>query len=235
MLGEENILFMLVFVIGGIIFGALIMYLIMDARRHQQDAGEHRHTQPLTAATPPEDAQTVEIKPTMQQAVADVDRKKLLGFWRELKSDRLLVQMDDQWYENTKQMNDVLRVRYERTLREAAQWLDLALTRPDGEKRPDVPIAAAPATVSVGQVAGFVESPKRSMTIVEQVDEILQELLSESSLKGQNIRLSEMYNKGVVVWVGSHYFEGIEAVPDQEVKQIIKNAVKIWEVKNSSR
>lgn len=239
MLGEENILFMLVFVIGGVIFGALMMYLVMDARRSQQNAGTHSPTQPLPASVhleseAPDTSDVVELlKPEGKpvQPVPDLDRKKLVGFWRDMKSGRLLVQMEDQWFENTKPMDEALRLRYDRTLREAAQWLDLSLVNPGMEMKTEVPMAGAPS----GQAVGLDELPKRKLSIVEQVDEILQELLSESTLKDQNIRLSEIYNKGVVVWVGMQYFEGIDAVPNEEVKQLIKTAVKKWEVKNSGR
>lgn len=237
MLGQENILFMLVFVVGGVIFGALIMYLIMDARRNQQNAGEHSHTQPLSApivggAEELVFNEEIEVeKPDISEQNPDLERKKLVGFWRDMKSGRLLVQMEDRWFENTKQMDEGLRLRYDRTLREGAQWLDLVLTQQGMEKKVEVPIAGA----LNGQVVGLDEPPKRKMTIVEQVDEILQDLLSESPLKDQNIRLSEVYNKGVVVWVGMQYFEGIDAVPNEDVKQLIKAAVKKWEVKNSGR
>ncbi|MAT43054.1 MAG: hypothetical protein CL609_11975 [Anaerolineaceae bacterium] len=237
MLGEENILFMLVFVVGGVIFGALIMYLIMDVRQNQRNASEHRHTQPLSAPNASEKEEPVTQNqnesqiPETKNSPPELERKKLVGFWRDIKSGHLLVQMEDQWFENTKQMDEGLRLRYDRTLREAAQWLDMVLSQPGVEKRVETPNAAA----SNGQITGLDEPPKRKMTIVEQVDEILQDLLKESPLKEQNIRLSEIYNKGVVVWVGTQYFEGIDAVPHEDVKQIIKTAVKKWEVKNSSR
>jgi hypothetical protein len=237
MLGEENILFMLVFVVGGVIFGALIMYLIMDVRQNQRNAGEHSHTQPLSAPISLERDEPIIQKenelqnPETKINTPELERKKLVGFWRDIQSGDLLVQMEDQWFENTKQMDEGLRLRYDRTLREAAQWLDLVLTKPGMEKKVEGPITTAPN----GQIGGLDEPPKRKMTIVEQVDEILQDLLKDSPLKAQNIRLTEIYNKGVVVWVGMQYFEGIDAVPNEDVKQLIKTAVKKWEVKNSSR
>jgi hypothetical protein len=73
------------------------------------------------------------------------------------------------------------------------------------------------------------EKHKRQLSIVEQVDEVLQELLESSLLKGRNIRLTELPNKGVTVWVGNEYYDGINAVPDEDVKRIIRQAVKKWE------
>jgi hypothetical protein len=239
MLGEENILFMLVFVIGGIIFGALMMYLVMDARRSQQSAGGQTPTQPLTAPLPAEaqvpdtDKIIQAVRGEMEQAspTVDLERKKLVGFWRDKKTGQLWVQMEDEWFENIKLMDPVVRLQYELTLREASEWLDLSLMKAGMGKKVETPLSGA----ANQQAINLDEAPKRKLTIVEQVDEILQELLSESPLKEKKIRLSEIYNKGVVVWIGTHYFEGIDAVPDEEVKQLIKTAVKKWEVKNSGR
>ncbi|NTW44159.1 MAG: hypothetical protein HGB14_06935, partial [Anaerolineaceae bacterium] len=76
--------------------------------------------------------------------------------------------------------------------------------------------------------------PKRKMSIVEQVDEILQQILHEEGLNDVNIRLTEMVNRGLVVWVGKEFFEGIDAVPDPIVKDYIRQAVKRWEASDTS-
>ncbi len=73
------------------------------------------------------------------------------------------------------------------------------------------------------------EKHQRQKSIVEQVDEILQDLLESNPIQGKNIRLMEMPDKGVIVWVENENFDGIDAVPDEEVKQMIKQAVKQWE------
>jgi hypothetical protein len=72
------------------------------------------------------------------------------------------------------------------------------------------------------------------MSIVEQVDEILQQILHEEGLNDVNIRLTEMVNRGLVVWVGKEFFEGIDAVPDPAVKDYIRQAVKRWEASDTS-
>jgi hypothetical protein len=74
------------------------------------------------------------------------------------------------------------------------------------------------------------ESPK---SITAQIDEILQEMLNESEYKNQAIRLREDIGKGVVVMVGLEQYEGIEAVPDPEIRSMIRSAVSEWESRSS--
>ena len=66
-------------------------------------------------------------------------------------------------------------------------------------------------------------------SIAEQIDEILQEMLENSPLRTRAIRLMELPNKGMVVMVGLNQYEGIDAVPDEDVKHLLRSAVAEWE------
>jgi hypothetical protein len=70
-------------------------------------------------------------------------------------------------------------------------------------------------------------------SMVQAIDEILQERLENSPLKSKGIKLVEQPPVGVVVWVGLEHYNGVEDVPDEEVKALIRSAVSIWEEKNS--
>jgi hypothetical protein len=75
-------------------------------------------------------------------------------------------------------------------------------------------------------------SPPKS--IAAQVDEIVQEMLVQPSrlnpqLHAKGIRLMELPGKGMVVMVGLDQFDGVEAVPDPEVRNLLKAAVAEWE------
>lgn len=70
-------------------------------------------------------------------------------------------------------------------------------------------------------------------SMVQAIDEILQERLENSPLKSKGIKLVEQPPVGVVVWVGLDHYNGVEDVPDEEVKAFIRSAVSIWEEKNS--
>lgn len=73
------------------------------------------------------------------------------------------------------------------------------------------------------------KKPVRVLSIVEQIDEILQELLVKSGNSQRGIRLVEDPRGGVIVWVGIEKFDGIDSVSDDEVKKIIRSAVEKWE------
>ena len=71
------------------------------------------------------------------------------------------------------------------------------------------------------------EPPSRS--IAAQVDEILQEMLHDSPYASRLIRLIELPSKGLVVMVGQEEYEGVEAVPDEDIRRLIRLAVAEWE------
>ena len=66
-------------------------------------------------------------------------------------------------------------------------------------------------------------------SIAGQVDEILQEKLVESPLANRAIRLMELPGKGMVVMVGLNQYDGVDAVPDADVRALIRSAVSEWE------
>jgi len=67
------------------------------------------------------------------------------------------------------------------------------------------------------------------LSIAAQIDEILQEMLQSSPLASRLIRLIELPSKGVAVMVGLYRYESVEAVPDEDIRQMIRLAVAEWE------
>lgn len=74
-----------------------------------------------------------------------------------------------------------------------------------------------------------VSEPIRKLSITEQISEVLDELISKSGLKDQNIKLMENPEYGVDVYVGLEKFQGVDAVPYPQVRELIKTAVQVWE------
>lgn len=70
-------------------------------------------------------------------------------------------------------------------------------------------------------------TPSRS--IVQQVDDILQERLRNTPLNERGIRLTQDLRDGVVIWVGLERYVGLESVPYPEVTEAVRGAVKEWE------
>jgi hypothetical protein len=66
-------------------------------------------------------------------------------------------------------------------------------------------------------------------SIVAQIDEILQGKLAGSPLSGRGIRLMELPNTPLVVMVGLQQYEDVDAVPDPDIRDLIRQSVAEWE------
>ncbi len=65
-------------------------------------------------------------------------------------------------------------------------------------------------------------------SIVQQIDDILQEKVTHSPLANTGIKLQET-PQGVLVWVGSQSYQGVDMLPEGEAKALINAAVREWE------
>jgi hypothetical protein len=168
------------------------------------------------------------------------DMQSEFSFWRSQDGRHFLVNMDETWHENIQSMKKDQLERFQNDLTIGASWLGLSLlsekqihesSKTEPKAMNSVPLKV---TVSKSSIPISLDVPKRKTSIVEQVDDILQVILHEEGLYNVNIRLTEMVNRGLVVWVGKEFFEGIDAVPDPVVKDYIRQAVKRWEASDTS-
>ncbi len=237
--GGISLTVLLVFALGGLLFGALVMYLILDAVRSQKEAREVVHTQPLlkSDAEPVVTLQNAEIESDEQELENEEENELDFTIGRNKEDGRLLILMDGHWHDNFSSLSAVQKERLHLALGESAAWLDLQVVKEEPvDKQPGSGENNISKTdgVKTKVVLPGGDAPFRKLTIVEQVDEILQDILEFEGLKARNIRLSEMVNRGVIVWIGQQYYEGIEAVPDDDVKQLVRRAVRKWEATASS-
>jgi len=89
-----------------------------------------------------------------------------------------------------------------------------------------------PAVAQV--VANEKTPPKQSITtqpgsIIEQIDAILQKKLAGTPLEKKGIRLQESLEGTLWIYVGLKRYDGIDAIPEEEIKVIIRQAVAEWE------
>lgn len=70
-------------------------------------------------------------------------------------------------------------------------------------------------------------------SITAQIDDILQEKLIGTPLEKRGIRLLDSADGGVVVFVGIENYDGVDAVPDEQVRRAIRAAVSEWEKRSS--
>ena len=69
------------------------------------------------------------------------------------------------------------------------------------------------------------------LSIVQQIDTVLQKRLEGTPLAGQGIRLHDSPQGGVEVYIGIQKYETIDDVPDETIKKAIRAAVAEWEQK----
>jgi hypothetical protein len=66
-------------------------------------------------------------------------------------------------------------------------------------------------------------------SIVLQIEDILQDMIAGTEMAERGIHLLEDPTRGVIVQVGLENFEGIDAVPYPQIKDVIQSAVQEWE------
>ena len=96
---------------------------------------------------------------------------------------------------------------------------------------PPPKVEPVPARINFGLTPKKIEQPAPVLSMVQQIDEILQLKLANSPLANKGIRLQEAPGGGVIVMVGLNKYEGVSDVPDPVVKAILQAAVAEWEKK----
>jgi hypothetical protein len=119
-------------------------------------------------------------------------------------------------------------------------WLDPAQSSPIPTPTPPMPDSVRDAVSTpvpaVPQPIAQVKKPEpekniKSLSIVQQIDTVLQEKLMTSPLAKRGIRLQESAQGGVEVYVGLQKFDAVGDVPDEEIKAAIRSAIAEWEKK----
>jgi hypothetical protein len=86
---------------------------------------------------------------------------------------------------------------------------------------------AVPSTVTVEEETP--EAEVKILSVIDEVNDILQKKLAGSPLAGKGIHLMENYNNEIRFWVGLNSYDDVEEIPEPEIRQIIDAAVKEWE------
>jgi antitoxin component HigA of HigAB toxin-antitoxin module len=158
----------------------------------------------------------------------------LLRLWLDARGDSQL-DLDGQPV-NTSQILEPQRKRLIQLLTAMRPWI---------ESKPGAPIPAAapvsrpvapPASVPAGAATmpplpGKFKEEKsaKPLSMVSQIDEILQIMLSTTTFAGRGIRLEEAPGGGVKVVVGSQIFAGVGEVSDPEIQALLRAAIAEWE------
>jgi len=103
--------------------------------------------------------------------------------------------------------------------------------------RPNNPPAPAPLTSTPKDAAPVKtnkkddKAPAAPTSMVGQINEILQLRIAGTNLAAQGVTMLESPSGGVNVYVGINKYEGVDGVPNEEVKAAIRAAIAEWEKK----
>lgn len=105
---------------------------------------------------------------------------------------------------------------------------------PPIEWQPETPVefekpSMNPADVIIRAAQAGQPRLDQPKSLVEQIDAVLQEILEGSPLPAGEIHLAETASLGLEVRVGKQRYDGIEAVPDAQVRQVIRSAIAEWQ------
>jgi hypothetical protein len=178
---------------------------IEDPREEPKDEPEPIQDDSTPKPEPPK------IRPTFP--VATLMRDEVTG--------ELVIQVGDETYRNKEELQSSKnwgRVQF--AAEDLAKWM---VGDPTGEvSEPSPPARRIPS----GKAERKESDAPRSM--VEEIDEILQDMLEDSNLSERAVRLMEGPGGMATVLIGIDSY-AMEDVPDPEIKDLIKQAVATWE------
>lgn len=180
-----------------------------------------------------------------QEALKDLRKRYIekAALWQERSSGQLVVRSAGQMISSPADLSEAQKKNMNSLLMDWVGWLGYRgshnetaqpMQQPQEEKvlitpAPDVPAPVVERAESVDGNKPKKPAAEKPKSIVEQINDVLQESLKSHPALSKGIRLTEDPRSGVVVWVGLEHYLGVDAVPDPQVKQILKEAVKEWE------
>jgi hypothetical protein len=221
LVGQGQIIVLIVILVIGMILGAGVAWWIASNRKPNTPEPEEDHLSKLRNLY-------------IEQ----------VSLWRERKSGKLGVLVGEQIVDIPKQLNEAQTKAMQALLKEWSTWLGIPAAAPA-----PVPVQPAAALITPPPVATTADPIPRMVTgplspapviqpavvpgkpksIVEQINDILQAKLTESTVHNKAVRLVEDPVHGVVVWIGIEHFNGVDQVTDPEVKALLREAAAEWE------
>jgi len=151
---------------------------------------------------------------------------EIFGAWRT-RANKVWLAMDGKRVDNKEALLPGQSQRLLNLVLDLRPWLETA--------RPAAPEPGTSAQTSQpkknGSAPAALETKPAAApgSIIEQIDKVLQAKLASSVYKDRGIELTEGPGGIVIIKDGANSFEGIESVPDLQVKTLIQQAVADWE------
>ena len=201
---------------------------------------------PKVEPTQEEDPEILMGKP--QSLAAD----RSLRVAHDPRDNRIIIEIDGQIYKSGEALSQEQRQFLSSTTAEIVTWmsrsvLDPGLPIPTAQttlppiKIEQLPIEPKPAPVERSLANNLLrtlqpsgaKTPPQLKSLAAQVDEVLQEKIPFSGLSYHSIHLVDLPNYGMSVQVDREQYPGIDAVPDEDIRNLIREAVEEWKRRSS--
>ncbi len=235
----------------GYVFGWIVS---SATRKREEKAEKPEKPEPVNEpAAPAEALKAAEPAPVPESTPPLAELSPVLKVWSGGPDGGLVVELGKRALSDPSTLTLQDRQKIEAGLRATADWMGLAYHL--GEPAPAPVAQAAPQAAAAEPVLVMAEpmdltrqSPvissvtnaladalqpaakkETALSIVQQIDEVLQGMLPGTPFEGKKIFISEDPRRGVIVRVENDIYEGIGSIPEGEVKQLLRSAVAEWE------
>jgi hypothetical protein len=158
--------------------------------------------------------------------LAEAGDVEIFGAWRT-PANQVWLEMDGTRLDNKEALQAGQRQRLLNFVLDMRPWLDTG--RPAGVSPAGTAQVVQPEKNKKGTGNKEVTPLPVLESIIQQIDKVLQAKLATSEFKDRDIQLNEGPGGIVIVKDGRNNYEGIDAIPDQQVKDLIRQAVADWE------
>ena len=192
-----------------------------------------RRTNPPAPPPPP-------LPLAKKNPLAEADDIEVLGAWRT-RNNKVWLDMDGTRLNDKADLQPGQYQRLVNLVLDLRPWLETVRPAAAGTGpipqpvRPSIPAPTTPPPpVQVDKKNGMpsgepIKPAPVVESIIQQVDKVLQARLATSPFKDRGIQLVEGPGSIVIVKDGATGYEGIDAVPDPDIKTLIRQAVADWE------
>jgi hypothetical protein len=160
-------------------------------------------------AAPVEDGQPEIKKPTPNSQI-------ILTVWKE-EGNPPIYEVDGKYIEKETLPKEILNII---TVHE-----DL----PQEPKTSPQPLVEESIPEVVQEIGDDEDGEIKMLSVVDEVNDILQRKLHGSAMAGKGIHLMENQHKEIRFWVGLESYDDVSEIPDPEIRKLIDDAVREWE------
>jgi hypothetical protein len=170
--------------------------------------------------------------PTSENSPATAEDMEILRAWRT-RAGKLWLEMDGHRLDDKAALQPEQHRRLLNALVDLRPWLEGGSSESTAPRPAPMAVPAAQVSLPTARKdlpAGGKPQPAVSvLTIIQQINDVLQAKLAASPLKDRGIEIYEGVGGVVMVKDGINKYEGVDAVPDLQVQALIRQAVADWE------